>query len=168
METSRHLRLDATTLLSVIGTFIMSTNAASQRRINLWKSRIRWWQPVGLMATITIVSGGNPAPLPITFFSYDKIIHLLVFGLLATSIYRLIKPSWPQGLAAVLAIGVTSVFGLLDELHQSQTPGRFMDLADWTADIFGAVLAVYVYRGWAGYRRFLEFAILPRKAKLKP
>ncbi|WP_309398186.1 VanZ family protein [Cerasicoccus maritimus] len=146
---------------------VMPATPAQERRLNLWKQRLCWWQPLGLMAAISIASGGNPAPLPFTFFSYDKVIHILVFGLLATSLYRVASPNWPSALRTILAIGATALFGLLDELHQSQTPGRFMDFADWIADCFGAVLAVYVYRAWPAYRRFLEFAIPRRKPKLE-
>ncbi|GHB98415.1 VanZ family protein [Cerasicoccus arenae] len=142
----------------------MKTSPASQRLRALWLQRLCWWQPLALVAAISIASGGNPAPLPFSFFSLDKVIHLLVYGLLATSIYRVSSPTWPDGLRAVFAITLTVVFGLVDELHQSQTPGRMMDFADWLADSFGAITAVYVYRGWAGYRGVLEWAVIrPRK-----
>lgn len=146
----------------------MHATPASQRRLALWCHRLRWWQPLGLMLAITVVSGGNPATPSFNFVSMDKVIHALVFGLLATSIYRLANPAWPSGLRTMLAIAITALFGLADELHQSHTPGRFMDMADWIADVFGGVLAVYVYRGWSGYRRFLELAVFPRKPKLEP
>jgi len=117
------------------------------------------------MFAITTVSGGQPAALPFEFFSMDKVAHLLVFGLLATSIYRASSNDWPQAARTALAIGLTAVFGLSDELHQSTTPGRVMDFADWTADVVGGVLAVFVYRAWSGYRRCLELALPRRKTQ---
>lgn len=116
------------------------------------------------MATISFVSGGNPAALPFNFFSLDKLVHLLVFGLVATAFFR-VNQHWPAGLRMIIAISATSLFGLLDELHQSATPGRTMDFADWTADTLGAVLAVVAYRAWPRYRRCLELAVWPRPRK---
>lgn len=138
--------------------FLAGMSSPDPRRPRL-RPLLRWWSPVCLMATVSFVSGGNPVPLPFTIFSMDKVIHLLVFGLIATSIYRVANPHWPEGKRAFLAIGLTALFGMADELHQSFTPGRMMDFADWMADFFGAVIAVYVYRGWAFYRRCLELAI---------
>lgn len=38
-------------------------------------------------------------------------------------------------IAAILA---ATVYGLIDEIHQAFIPGRFYELLDWVADIFGA------------------------------
>ncbi|MGE9295208.1 MAG: VanZ family protein [Puniceicoccales bacterium] len=115
------------------------------------------------MMAITLASGGNPMTPPgLNFFRADKVIHLLVFGLLATAIYRNTSPNWGRG-RAVFAIALTAIFGAFDELHQSYTPGRFMEIDDWIADFAGAVIAVMVYRYWHGYRRFLEWPALGKR-----
>lgn len=120
------------------------------------------------MAAISVASGGNPMVPKISFFSADKLAHLLIFGLLATAFYRAANPAWTKAARAIFAISVTALFGLVDELHQSATPGRYMEIDDWVADVAGAILAVYVYRGWAGYRHCLELAVFKRKRQATP
>lgn len=97
-------------------------------------------------------------------FSWDKIGHFLVFGLLATSFLRtplLKRCGWPQLLAAILLI---SAFGAFDEFRQSFTPGRSVELADWAANTSGAVVAAIAYGRWKRYRNFLEW----QKKKQEP
>jgi VanZ family protein len=74
-------------------------------------------------------------------FSSDKLVHALVFGLLATLVARLASVQRTRPLGIYAAIVIVSVFGISDELHQHFTPGRSMDIWDWTADTVGAALA---------------------------
>lgn len=85
----------------------------------------------------------------------DKVTHFLVYGLLATLVVRLgegRRSAW-------VSLIVVSAYGLFDEWHQSFTPGRFVEVADWIADTLGAAVAILLYRGWAPYRRWLETPI---------
>ena len=95
--------------------------------------------------------------------SPDKLIHFLVFGLLATSVLRIpffFKLGWRGTLAAAC---IVSIFGMLDEFRQSMTPGRFVELNDWIADTCGAMVAVLLYRTWPLYRKVIEWAPLRKK-----
>ncbi len=40
---------------------------------------------------------------------------------------------------------VTSVYGVIDEIHQIFIPGRSCDIYDWIADFIGAILGVVIY-----------------------
>lgn len=82
----------------------------------------------------------------------DKAGHFLIYGLLATLIARNGR-GWR---GAVVAIVLASAYGVTDEWHQSFTPGRSVELADWVADTLGAVVAVGLYSGVPVYRRTLE------------
>lgn len=121
--------------------------------------------PLALMLTVSVASAGPVAPatpdavrvLP----HFDKIVHFFVFGLLATLILRSVSGGVGALAAAVIAVGVTSLFGLADEFHQSTNPVRFFSWWDWVADTAGAVVAVAAYCGWAAYRRALESRIRP-------
>ena len=86
------------------------------------------------------------------FLGEDKIVHFFVFGLLATLLARTDWTARRPWLAVLLA----SLYGLLDEAHQSFTPGRMVDVADWVADTLGACVAVWVYVKWTAYRHWLE------------
>jgi VanZ family protein len=61
---------------------------------------------------------------------------------------------------------VVSAYGLFDEWHQSFTPGRFVEAADWVADTAGAAMAIVLYRSWGAYRRLLETP-LRRKRRIE-
>ncbi|KAB2832797.1 MAG: hypothetical protein F9K48_09760 [Candidatus Brocadia sp.] len=45
----------------------------------------------------------------------------------------------------ILAIGITSLFGVSDEFHQFFTPHRSVDIFDWVADTAGAVAAGFLW-----------------------
>jgi VanZ family protein len=94
----------------------------------------------------------------------DKVIHFAAFGLLATLTVRALPRSF-----AWLAVVAVSLFGATDEWHQSFTPGRQMDWADWMADTLGAAVAVLAYLRWSAYRRLLETRMgsLCRKARIE-
>ena len=89
----------------------------------------------------------------------DKVGHALVYGLLATLIVRngfMPGRGW-------LAVMMVSLFGITDEWHQSFTPGRSVEFADWLADTSGATLAVTLYACWGWYRGILEYSVIPGK-----
>ncbi len=79
----------------------------------------------------------------------DKLVHFAEFGLLclmtcwslsaarigSNSIYKII-----------LAIGITSLYGISDEFHQFFTPHRSVDIFDWMADTVGAVTAGFLWQ----------------------
>lgn len=44
----------------------------------------------------------------------------------------------------VAALIISSVYGLLDEIHQSFIPGRNSEFLDWFADSLGAVAGVFI------------------------
>jgi len=112
--------------------------------------------PIMIMATVVFASGRSEIASPDVGISLDKAAHFAVFGALATSMVRLAwfgRRGWRGTLAAA---GLAMLFGATDEWRQSWTPGRSVELADWIADALGALAAVVVYQGWAGYRRLLE------------
>ncbi len=79
----------------------------------------------------------------------DKLIHFVVFGFLCLMI------CWALSSARIgskniykliLAIGITSFYGMSDEFHQSFTPHRSVDVFDWLADTAGAVAAGFLWQ----------------------
>jgi VanZ family protein len=78
-----------------------------------------------------------------TFWNADKVIHLISFAGLAGSWTFWFPPqSWKKHLLrnALICIIAVSVYGALDEYHQSFTPGREVSALDWLADTLGAAL----------------------------
>ncbi len=110
-----------------------------------------WLWPLLLAGAIVTASGRSDVPSP-GFYGGDKVVHFLVFGLLATLVVR-------NGFAprqAWIAVLAVSLFGATDEWHQSFTPGRAVEVADWLADTLGAAVAVTAYILWPAYRTLLE------------
>lgn len=117
------------------------------------------------MATILWSSGtaGPAVPGPLMFPHFDKVGHFLVFGLIATLIYRAV-PHWVEWRkAAFFAVAMVSFFGFMDEFRQSFNPGRSPSVLDWMADTLGGLVAVAAYRFWPFYRNLLERSLNPFK-----
>lgn len=76
------------------------------------------------------------------FGAYAGLTVLLSAALLVQQKSRYLKKS-----AFMLSILFASLYGLLDELHQTLIPGRNCSLEDWIADFTGAVtgtLIIYI------------------------
>ena len=80
----------------------------------------------------------------------DKVGHWLLFCVLgwcvAWALQRAHNLRLPK--VALLAMLITSAYGVADEFHQRFVPNRTCDGMDWLADTFGAGVAVatfYVY-----------------------
>ena len=79
----------------------------------------------------------------------DKIVHglsyLILFG---TALFAFKNTRWiflrvsPEKSALVYC----AVMGIVTEISQIFVPGRVCDAADWTADVLGAVLGLFLYR----------------------
>lgn len=121
--------------------------------------------PFAIALAIFLASGTKDLAAPdFGFdFSYDKLAHLLVFGLLATAVLR-IPSIFNKGWRGVcITITLISLFGALDEYRQSFSPDRFVELDDWIADSLGAIIASVVYYKWHWYRRILEWPALRQR-----
>ena len=120
--------------------------------------------PFAIALIIFTASSQSSLTLPSTGFSYDKLIHFLIFGLLATSIIRipyLLNMRWKGVFIAIL---ITSLYGIIDEYRQMHTAGRYVEFKDWLADTSGAALASILYFKWDWYSRLLEKKFFDRKA----
>ncbi|MEO6004923.1 MAG: VanZ family protein [Opitutus sp.] len=114
-------------------------------------ARRSWLWPVAIAALIFLASSQSKLAGPDVEGS-DKVVHFSVYGLLATFVVRL-RPGKRWALTSILLV---SLYGASDEWHQSFTPGRSVELADWIADTAGAALAVILYTWWPAYQRMME------------
>ena len=115
------------------------------------------WQILAI--TIFILSSLPGEDLPnLGFRAADKLIHMLIFGFLAVLILRSFENANSSFLfqnARFLAIGITVLYGALDEIHQYYVPGRSASVWDWFSDIAGAFILVFIFQFLR--RRFLEY-----------
>ncbi len=106
--------------------------------------RSRWWLAVAVVAVVLLfVLGAQPFAVGIVPPPFDKLAHALVFGaMLLVLDCALVLPLW-------LAMLVTLLLSVADELHQLWLPGRVPGVADWLAGAVG----VLVVAGWRLFRR---------------
>jgi VanZ family protein len=130
--------------------------SASQRAVG------HWLWAVAVCVTVFIASGQSHVASP-GIINFDKVAHALVFGLIATLVGR----SFSRSAWIWAAIFITSIYGAADEVRQSFTAGRSVEVADWVADTAGAALAVALYQLWPWYRRLLEMPLFRRKRQVE-
>jgi len=67
----------------------------------------------------------------------------------------LVRTSWGASrpaLVLLVATGLASAWGALDEIHQLFTPNRSCDWRDWVADTAGALVGALSYIGVVTHR----------------
>lgn len=80
------------------------------------------------------------------FWNADKVVHTICYGGLAFCVALGYGGGGQRGLRALIVpIALTAAYGMIDEIHQSFTPGRSCSLLDWVADVFGAALGSLAY-----------------------
>ena len=124
--------------------------------------------PFWLAVSIFIASGSQHLATPNIYITYspDKLLHFLIFGLLATVILRTRKLKQLRLRDLIISVIIVSVYGIFDEVRQSFTPGRSVEIGDWIADTVGASVAVILYSQWKGYRHLLERRVQIKATKI--
>jgi VanZ family protein len=88
----------------------------------------------------------------------DKVGHFVVYAWLGVLLARIPAIAQWRPLGVWSAVMIASLYGITDEFHQSFTPGRSVEFADWITDTIGAFTAVAVYSRWTALRHWLEGA----------
>ena len=107
------------------------------------KRLLLWVPAVAYMALIFFASSMPGDEVPAIL--WDKLEHLLAYAVLGILFLvpltagQLSKLTAMTGAVAVL---LSTLYGVVDEVHQSFTPGRFPDVRDLFADALGAALGV--------------------------
>ena len=103
---------------------------------------------IGWMLLITYWSDQPSLPIDqpeiklLLFNMQHRMAHLIAYGLLGLLAGWAFQGWWRPWL---LALTLASLFGALDEVHQSFVPGRRAGIDDWLFDTFSAGLALYVW-----------------------
>ncbi|MDD4202732.1 MAG: VanZ family protein [Candidatus Omnitrophica bacterium] len=101
------------------------------------------------MILMWIVSSipGNNNPLP--FPGFDKIVHIIEYSIFGLLFLRYLYPQFQKyahNKVLILYFVFSFVWAASDELHQYFVPLRSMDVVDLFADMFGVVLALFVFK----------------------
>ena len=102
-----------------------------------------YWLPVVALCTVIFIQSAYPPPEQIPRWPHiDKMLHLFVYGILGLLVCRALNTiGWLKAnrrRLLVLAVVLTSLYGLSDEWHQSFVPDRDASTADFLADFIGA------------------------------
>ncbi|MBI5476332.1 MAG: VanZ family protein [Ignavibacteriales bacterium] len=81
-------------------------------------------------------------------FTYDKVIHVILFFVFGVLVYRGLASRTFQSkvdyLRLLISILIVVGYGILDELHQGTVRGRSVDFYDGVADMVGGIIAAIV------------------------
>ncbi len=101
--------------------------------------------------TIFIQSSFPAIELPkVEIISFDKVVHMGVFGVLAGLCYISLLNIHSRNILTnniYLSAGILSIiYGATDEIHQYFVPNRSSEVQDWLADVVGIIIALLVIR----------------------
>jgi len=92
---------------------------------------------------IWLLSSQSTLPEIKGIFGFDKIQHIAAYFCFTLAVGLWFAPEKWQlqpRLPLCISLSIGALYGLIDEVHQYFVPGRASNLADWIADVLGAVL----------------------------
>lgn len=108
------------------------------------------WLPVILYAAVIFTASSFPQPeMPISFWNFDKILHLAEYGLFGILLARAIRGTSPNiklKKLYLLAAMIALFYGISDEFHQAFVPGRNVSGWDVLTDGIGGFLGALFIR----------------------
>jgi VanZ family protein len=104
-------------------------------------SRSRW-APPALWAAALVIATSWPNPDVPQVGQGDKVVHAVLYGILAWLLARAEPTLATVRRRAALTLVGLACFAALDEWHQAYVPGRSSSLADAMADCVGAASAL--------------------------
>lgn len=104
------------------------------------------WLPALLIFMISFYLSSQPIIQKMPSFPFaDKIVHFICFGGLAFWVAFGCNISGFRLKEIILPSFIVSFYGIIDEIHQSFTPGRSSTVSDWIADTIGALLGSFAF-----------------------
>ena len=108
---------------------------------------------LGWASIIFVLSSFPGSAYPATdLVNADKLVHIAIYGLLGGLCARGLLRGWALGPWPTLAVATlaSTLYGVLDELHQWFVPGRNADWRDGVADAVGALAGAALIGVWVG------------------
>lgn len=104
------------------------------------------WIPAFIIFAISFYLSSQSTIQKIPAFPHaDKLVHFVCFGGLAFWVAFGCNLSENQKIKILLPTIIVSIYGIIDEIHQSFTPGRSSTISDWIADTLGALFGSFVF-----------------------
>jgi len=113
-----------------------------------------YWVPVALYAGAIFYLSAQSHPdeqLPAFLLEdiSDKVLHAVEYAVLGGLCYRALRWGASGQVAShalLFAIGMASLYGMTDEVHQLFVPFRESSWQDWLADTIGAAIGALSWR----------------------
>jgi VanZ family protein len=127
-----------------LSTWIKTALFFCQQRPKIWIAAWIIW-----FVSLWFLSSGNPAPKDLPAIPHlDKIAHFGFFFGGAGLFCAWLQHSFPK-LTSIQSLWITTligaIVGIIDEYHQSFTPGRTgNDVGDWIADLLGSAAGALI------------------------
>jgi VanZ family protein len=97
-----------------------------------------------VLTAIWVLSSQSTLPrLPKGILGFDKFQHLIAYLALAGTFSFWFSPAqrrFHRLRTFLLIVLISSLYGVIDEIHQFYVPGRASSVWDWVADTLGAVI----------------------------
>lgn len=104
------------------------------------------WIPAFIIFAISFYLSSQSTIQKIPAFPHaDKLVHFVCFGGLAFWVAFGCNLSENKKIKILLPTIIVSIYGIIDEIHQSFTPGRSSTISDWIADTLGALFGSFVF-----------------------
>lgn len=117
--------------------FTTISSRSLQRTLRVVAGLVAVAVPLGLL-----IGGSQPVAVGLFAAPYDKLVHALVFAVLAAAMGY--ASGWRGWRMVLLAFGGALAVGVLDEWHQMALPGRSAGWDDLAADAVGAALGAWI------------------------
>lgn len=104
------------------------------------------WVPAVVICSISVYLSSQPTieKMP-SFWNADKLVHVVCFGGLSFWVAFACNLKANSLKEIILPLSIVSIYGIIDEIHQSFTPGRSCSVFDWIADTVGAFLGALIF-----------------------
>lgn len=118
--------------------------SAARSALVAWAPAVAW---AGLLFLASSIPG-DEVPQP-SFVLADKLVHGAVYAVLGFLCARGIRLSVVRAntdaFVCVLGVGLATLYGVLDEVHQMFVPSRSPEFLDLVADLVGASLGAAIF-----------------------
>ena len=107
------------------------------------KKILKWIPAFFIMGVSWYLSSLSQIEYIPQFFNADKLVHLVCFAGFSFWVsfalnIKTYKSFWIPTI-------IVSTYGIIDEIHQHFTPGRYVSFFDWTCDTIGAILGSLIF-----------------------
>lgn len=114
----------------------------------MWR-KASWSLPIAFGLLIFWMSHQSVLPMNCSIQRpWDKVAHFFVYAILAGALewaWRTARRDTPLYRRHLWVLLVVSLYGALDEAHQSFIPGRDVEVLDWVVDTLGAAFGLMVF-----------------------